>query len=79
MKNAYYFFEKYKQLPTILINEKGEYLIDDEAIPKPKIEPVKKVYVKKKRDYIDFDEKDIPSVVNTLPIYPAVMTLSRHY
>lgn len=69
MKNAYYYFEKYKQLPTILINDKGEYLIDDEALPKPKVEVVKKVYVKKKRAYIDFDEKDIPSVVNTLPVY----------
>ncbi len=70
MKNAYYYFEKYKQLPTILINDKGEYLIDDEALPKPKAEVVKKVYVKKKRAYIDFDEIDIPSVVNTLPVYP---------
>jgi murein L,D-transpeptidase YafK len=70
MKNAYYYFEKYKQLPTILINDKGEYLIDDEALPKPKVEVVKKIYVKKKRAYIDFDEIDIPSVVNTLPVYP---------
>ena len=70
MKNAYYYFEKYRQLPTILINEKGEYLIDDEALPKPKVEVVKKVYVKKKRIYADFDENDIPSVVNTLPVYP---------
>lgn len=70
MKNAYYFFEKYKQLPTILINEKGEYLIDDEALPKPKVEVVKKIYIKKKRAYTDFDEKEIPAVVNTLPVYP---------
>ena len=70
MKNAYYFFEKYKQLPTILINEKGEYLIDDEALPKPKVEVVKKIYIKKKRAYKDFDEKEIPAVVNTLPVYP---------
>ncbi|MEO5996544.1 MAG: L,D-transpeptidase family protein [Chitinophagaceae bacterium] len=70
MKNAFYYFEKYKQVPTILINEKGEYLIDDEALPKPKVEPVKKIYVKKKRTYVDFDEKDIPAVINNLPVYP---------
>ncbi len=70
MKNAYYYFEKYRQLPTILINERGEYLIDDEALPKPKVEVVKKIYVKKKREYADFDENNIPSVVNTLPVYP---------
>jgi murein L,D-transpeptidase YafK len=70
MKNAYYYFEKYKQLPTILINEKGDYLIDDEALPKPKVEVPKKVYVKKKRSYVDFNEDDIPTVVNNLPVFP---------
>jgi murein L,D-transpeptidase YafK len=70
MKNAFYYFEKYRQVPTILINEKGEYLIDDEALPKPKAEVVKKVYTSKKRTYVDFDEKNIPAVVNNLPVYP---------
>lgn len=68
MKNAFYHFEKYKQVPLVLVNEKGEYLIDDEALPKPK--PEKKQYVRKKRTYVNFNEKDIPATVNTLPVYP---------
>lgn len=70
MKNAYYYFQKYKQVPIVLINEKGEYINDDEALPKAKVEIEKKVYVRKKRTYIDFDEKQIPPTVNTLPVYP---------
>jgi murein L,D-transpeptidase YafK len=68
MKNAFYYFDKYRQVPLILVNEKGEYLIDDEALPKPK--PEKKAYVRKKRTYVNFDEKEIPATVNTLPVYP---------
>ncbi len=70
MKNAFYYFEKYKQIPVVLVNQKGEYINDDEALPKPVIKPVKKVYVKKERTYADFDESTIPASVNNLPVYP---------
>lgn len=69
MKNAFYYFEKYKQVPVVLVNHKGEYINDDEALPKPVVKPEKKVYVKKERTYIDFDEKTIPTSVNNLPVY----------
>lgn len=71
MKNAFYYFDKYKQVPLIIINEKGDYIIDDEALPKPPPPPPpKKVFVKKQRKITDFDEKEIPATVNQLPVYP---------
>lgn len=70
MKNAFYYFEKYKQVPVVLVNRKGEYINDEEAIPKPVVKPEKKVYVKKERNYVNFDENTIPSSVNNLPVYP---------
>lgn len=71
MKNAFYYFDKYKQIPLIIMNDRGEYLIDDEALPKPPPPPPpKKVFVKKQRRIIDFDEKEIPVTVNQLPVYP---------
>lgn len=70
MKNAFYYFEKYKQVPVVLVNAKGEYINDDEAIPKVVPKPEKKVYVKKERKAVDFDEKQIPTTVNNLPVYP---------
>lgn len=70
MKNAFYYFEKYKQIPVVLVNQKGEYINDDEALPKVVAKPEKKVYVKKERKWVDFDEKQIPTTVNNLPVYP---------
>ncbi len=47
LEDAFNYFEKYKQLPVILINEKGEYTVNDAPRkkqanePKPKRPPVK--------------------------------------
>jgi murein L,D-transpeptidase YafK len=68
MKNAFYYFEKYKQVPIVLVNEKGEYVNDDEALPKPA--PEKKAFVKKQRKVVPFDESLIPTAVNNMPVYP---------
>jgi murein L,D-transpeptidase YafK len=68
MKNAFYYFEKHKQVPIVLVNEKGEYVNDDEALPRPA--PEKKAYVKKQRKLVPFDESQIPSSVNNMPVYP---------
>jgi murein L,D-transpeptidase YafK len=68
MKNAFYYFEKHKQVPIVAVNEKGEYINDDEALPKI-IVPEKKIVVKKPRKHVAFDEKLIPTAVNNMPVY----------
>ena len=68
MRNAFYYFEKHKQVPIVLVNERGEYVNDDEALPRPA--PEKKAYVKKQRKLVPFDESLIPSSVNNMPVYP---------
>jgi murein L,D-transpeptidase YafK len=68
MRNAFYYFEKYKQVPLVMVNDKGEYIIDDEALPKPP--PPKKAFVKKVRKRVQFDESQIPTSVNNQPVYP---------
>lgn len=71
LKNAFYYFEKYRQVPVVVVNDKGDYLVDDEAVPRPatKAEVVKKLYVKKVRNPIAFEESEIPVTVNRLPVY----------
>ena len=74
LKQAYYFFEKNKQLPTILVNSKGEYVIAEEinfnydkwekAPEKPK--PIEKIYATK----VDFDESTLVGSVYKMPQYP---------
>ena len=68
MKNAFYYFEKYRQLPLVLVNQRGEYVNDDEALPKAPV--AKKAYVKKQRKPVPFDESQIPTSVNSMPVYP---------
>ncbi|MEO6914431.1 MAG: L,D-transpeptidase family protein, partial [Chitinophagaceae bacterium] len=71
LKNAFYYFEKFKQVPVVAVNSKGDYLIDDEAVPRTvkKIEVVKKAYEKKQRNPIAFEESEIPATINKLPVY----------
>lgn len=67
LKTAYNYFEKTKELPLILINKKGEYVVESVV---PKDEP--KVVVKKKepKPVKQFDESLIAKVVDKLPVYP---------
>lgn len=69
MKNVFYYFERFKQVPPEIINSKGEYMIDEQPVPGP-VKKLPKHIVKKKRVTVEFDEKEIPASVNRLPIYP---------
>lgn len=71
MKQVYYYFEKNKNLPVIMTNTNGEYVLGeeiqltDELIynrrPQPK---------RKEATPIKFDEKELVTSVNNLPVYP---------
>lgn len=43
LEDAYDYFEKYKQLPVVLISDKGEYIINDVPPRKEKFQPEQKV------------------------------------
>lgn len=70
MKNVFYYFERYRQVPPEIIDSKGEYVIDEQPVPNGPVKNLPKQIVKKKRVMVDFDEKEIPSSVNHLPVYP---------
>jgi murein L,D-transpeptidase YafK len=68
MKNAYQYFEKTKQLPLVMVNKKGEYVLEA-VMP---ADPVKTEVVKKKppRPVRPFNEEEIAKVVDKLPEFP---------
>lgn len=77
MKYVYYYFEKYHNLPIIMSNDKGDYtfgdnninvVFDDEVKAPPP--PEKKITPKREAKKVAFDESEIVSAVNTLPVYP---------
>lgn len=67
LKHAYEYFEKTRELPVIMVNKKGGYIVDgiipakeERVAPKKSIRRPAKVY----------NEADIAKVVDKLPVYP---------
>src|SRR6201995_1203410 len=52
MRNAFYYFEKYREVPFVMVNGKGEYITEEVAsdaeVKIPNLEPVKTATVAKK-------------------------------
>lgn len=71
MEDAYNYFEKYRQLPMVMIGNKGQYIINDAPARKPKAiieeKPVKKppVYVHRTRKI-----EELSDAVHQWPQYP---------
>lgn len=68
LKRAYQYFEKTKKLPMVMVDGKGDYLIENAF---PDEEPVKEAVVKKNtRPVKQFNEAELAKVVDKLPVYP---------
>jgi murein L,D-transpeptidase YafK len=81
MRSAFYYFEKYREVPFVLVNGKGEYVTEDAApteaqVKVPNLEPVTAVTVKKKPAHVrperanPIPEQDLATSVDKLPEYP---------
>ena len=81
MRSAFYYFEKYREVPFVLVNGKGEYVTEDAAameaqVKVPNLEPVTAVTVKKKPVRVrpervnPIREQDLATSVDKLPEYP---------
>jgi murein L,D-transpeptidase YafK len=69
MRNAFYYFEKFRQLPTVLINSKGDYITEEVApFEEFKAEPVPKKVIKHAPQPIP--EGELAEAVDKLPLYP---------
>jgi murein L,D-transpeptidase YafK len=72
-RQVYYYFEKHHNLPIIMVNEKGDYVLGEEvkmmADEEPK--PEKRAIVKRREATpVKFDETELVNAVNKLPVYP---------
>jgi len=70
LRNVYYFFEKNKELPVILVDGKGNYVTDDFAYTTNNHEEKKVKPVVKPRPLKHEPDIEIAKVVNHLPVYP---------
>jgi murein L,D-transpeptidase YafK len=71
MQNAFYYFEKNHQVPPVVVNTKGEYVIEEMAVPSviiPKIETRTTKMLNHPEQPIP--EEDLAISVDRLPLYP---------
>jgi murein L,D-transpeptidase YafK len=71
MQNAFYYFEKNHQVPPVLVNAKGEYVLEDMPMPavsSPKIEARQTNNLHHPQQPIP--EEDLAISVDRLPLYP---------
>src|SRR5450432_715752 len=69
MQNAFFYFEKNHQVPPVIVNPKGEYIIEDIAVPAvPKTETriVRILYHPEQ----PIPESELAVSVDRLPVYP---------
>jgi murein L,D-transpeptidase YafK len=79
MRSAFYYFEKYREVPFVLVNGKGEYVTEEVSpteaeVKVANVEPVaqakkKAVRVRPERP-VPIREEDLAKVVDKLPLYP---------
>ena len=73
LRDVFFYFEKTKKLPVIMVNGRGSYVLDEE-VKKSDLSEKKQnntpAVVKKQRKLVAFNEKDIPNTVHKLPEYP---------
>jgi murein L,D-transpeptidase YafK len=83
LKEVFYYFEKHKKLPLIMVNGRGSYILDEEvrnALPFSERKSYAGVaIVKKQRKTVPFDEKTIPNTVQKLPEFPGGSPAFREY
>jgi len=69
LKQLYFYFEKTKQIPVIMVNKKGEYIVNGALAAESKEErPIKPLHIRTPKPA--YPEDDLAKVVNKLPVYP---------
>ncbi len=69
MKNAFNYFEKYRQVPVVLINDKGDYVTEEVSIPE-EVKPEAKVKKKPVHKPQPIKDEDLARSVDNLPVFP---------
>ncbi len=76
LETAYNYFEKYKQVPVVMVGRNGQYLVEN-------IQPVEQKIVKERKSLpekeIPVPESELAKVVNSLPVYPGGTKAFQHF
>jgi murein L,D-transpeptidase YafK len=69
LKQLYYYFEKTKEIPVVMVNKKGEYIVNGALTAEAREEkPIRPVHVRVPK--AAYPDEDLAKVVNKLPVFP---------
>lgn len=77
LKDAYTYFDKTRQVPIVMVNARGRYVIERNGNPEPEVTETKPV--KKTRARREFSEEELAKVVDVLPKHPEGMQGFQHF
>ena len=78
MRNAFNYFEKYRQVPPVIIDEKGDYLTEEVAMPE-EIKPEPKIKKKQPKMPQPIPDEYLAKSVDMLPVYPGGNEGFQHF
>lgn len=81
LKEVYYYFNKNKNLPVILVNSRGQYVLGDDVhhFAEETAKPEHKTVKRHEATPVHFDESELVNSVNKLPVYPGGNEVFQHF
>jgi murein L,D-transpeptidase YafK len=72
MRNAFFYFEKNREIPPVIVNEKGDYVTEDiiPAAPEQNADPIPPVSRKQAHPEQPIPDEELARSVDKLPQYP---------
>ncbi|HZZ74792.1 MAG TPA: L,D-transpeptidase family protein [Puia sp.] len=70
MQNAYFYFEKNRQVPPVIVNPKGEYVIEETPVPAAPQKSETNIVKKISHPEQPIPEDELAISVDKLPLYP---------
>lgn len=70
MQNAYFYFEKNRQVPPVIVNPKGEYVIEETPVPSVPQKSETAIVKKISHPEQPIPEDELAISVDKLPLYP---------
>ena len=70
MQNAFFYFEKNHQVPPVIVNPKGEYVIEETPVPALPAKSETKIVKKISHPEQPIPEEELAISVDKLPLYP---------
>ncbi len=70
LKSVFYYFEKNKEVPLVMISPKGEYITEDIAEPVKKLIVPSTLTVSRENKKQPIPDDELAKVVNKLPLFP---------